>query len=265
MNIGDNIRNIRKSKKMSQTKLGTLLGVSQAMIAQYENGARIPKIETIYKIANALNVEIFDIMEVPFDEEDIPFRSLEDDTLSLMTKNEQEFQLLTDYRKLNSEVQEEAAKRIGELTEIDPSATGNINRRYTISVDIDTEHPFYILQEKIKRGESLTPEESTLFREYMQKGIDSLKKSMNKLGKVIEANYKLLNEEGQKKADEQIDRAIEQIELLTKIPEYQKESLENYVEFFSDKTPKYWEDLKQTLQQVDSGNALTLESPPEEE
>ena len=32
----------------------------------------------------------------------------------------------------------------------------------------------------------------------------------------------MLNVEGQKKADEQIDRAIEQVELLTKIPEYQK-------------------------------------------
>lgn len=33
MSIGTNIRKIRKSKKMSQSELGKLLGVSQAMVA----------------------------------------------------------------------------------------------------------------------------------------------------------------------------------------------------------------------------------------
>ncbi len=35
--------------------------------------------------------------------------------------------------------------------------------------------------------------------------------------------YQDLNAEGQKKADEQIEQAIEQLKLLTKIPEYHKE------------------------------------------
>lgn len=42
-----------------------------------------------------------------------------------------------------------------------------------------------------------------------------------KVGEIFAKFYSMLNVEGQKKADEQIDRTIEQIELLTKIPEYQ--------------------------------------------
>lgn len=56
MTIGKNIKKVRLEKKLSQQKLGEKLGVSQAMIAQYETGRRIPKLETIDKIADALNV-----------------------------------------------------------------------------------------------------------------------------------------------------------------------------------------------------------------
>ena len=62
MTIGENIRKVRLEKKLSQQKLGTLLGVSQAMIAQYETGKRIPKIETLDRIAEALNVPRNDLL-----------------------------------------------------------------------------------------------------------------------------------------------------------------------------------------------------------
>lgn len=58
MKVGERIREIRKSKKLSQKNLGDLLGVSQAMVAQYENGDRNPKIEQLQKIAVALDVSI---------------------------------------------------------------------------------------------------------------------------------------------------------------------------------------------------------------
>ena len=58
MNVGEKIREIRKSKNLSQKQLGERLGVSQAMIAQYENGDRNPKFETLLKIADALGVYI---------------------------------------------------------------------------------------------------------------------------------------------------------------------------------------------------------------
>lgn len=63
MNISQNIRVYRKKAGLSQKELGEKLGVSQQHIAQYENGKRTPKLETIIKIASALDCEISDIDE----------------------------------------------------------------------------------------------------------------------------------------------------------------------------------------------------------
>ncbi len=56
MNIGEQIKKYRLAAKMSQRELGEKLGLSQQQIAQYENGKRTPKIETLNNIAGALNV-----------------------------------------------------------------------------------------------------------------------------------------------------------------------------------------------------------------
>ena len=56
MTMGDKIKNIRKEKHISQKALGERLGVSAAMIGQYETGLRNPKFETLQKIASALDV-----------------------------------------------------------------------------------------------------------------------------------------------------------------------------------------------------------------
>lgn len=58
MNIGETIKNIRKKNGFTQKDLGNKLGVSAAMIAQYETGKRKPKIETLNKISVALSVPL---------------------------------------------------------------------------------------------------------------------------------------------------------------------------------------------------------------
>lgn len=58
MSIGEQIKKYRKEANLSQRQLGERLGISQQMIAQYENGKRIPKIETINNIAGALGMGI---------------------------------------------------------------------------------------------------------------------------------------------------------------------------------------------------------------
>lgn len=63
MNSGERIRKYRKEAGLTQKELGERLGVSQQHIAQYENGKRIPKIETIDKIAVALNVSRNDLLD----------------------------------------------------------------------------------------------------------------------------------------------------------------------------------------------------------
>lgn len=56
MNLGENIRFYRKERGYSSKKLGEKIGVSPQAILQYERGERTPNIDTIKKIANALNV-----------------------------------------------------------------------------------------------------------------------------------------------------------------------------------------------------------------
>ena len=54
--IGDNIKQFRKDKGLSQKALGEKIGVSQQMIAQYETNKREPKLQALIKIAKALEI-----------------------------------------------------------------------------------------------------------------------------------------------------------------------------------------------------------------
>lgn len=52
--IGEKIKTVRLQKGVSQAALAKCLGVSAAMIYQYEVGKKKPKVETLSKIAGAL-------------------------------------------------------------------------------------------------------------------------------------------------------------------------------------------------------------------
>lgn len=54
MTIGERIRNVRKSKNLTQKQLGELAGIAEPTIRRYELGKLNPKYETIEKIACAL-------------------------------------------------------------------------------------------------------------------------------------------------------------------------------------------------------------------
>ena len=58
MTIGERVKAIRKSKHMTQKELGDILGISSVNISQIENNVREPKIETLARIASALDVAI---------------------------------------------------------------------------------------------------------------------------------------------------------------------------------------------------------------
>ena len=63
MNTGEKIKQARINSGLSQNELGKKLNVSQAMIAQYEKGTRNPKLSTLRKIADALDVSTSDLAE----------------------------------------------------------------------------------------------------------------------------------------------------------------------------------------------------------
>ena len=61
-NIGKNIREIRKEKKMSQEELCKKANVSRAIISDLETGKRtVTSTKTLSKIASALGCSVADI------------------------------------------------------------------------------------------------------------------------------------------------------------------------------------------------------------
>lgn len=58
MSVGENIRKCRKEKGFTQKKLGELSGINEVQIRQYELGKTNPKIETLKKIAIALDTDV---------------------------------------------------------------------------------------------------------------------------------------------------------------------------------------------------------------
>ncbi|CCY62824.1 MAG: helix-turn-helix domain-containing protein [Candidatus Gastranaerophilaceae bacterium] len=61
-NISNNIRLLRTKNRISQDKLSELAGINQQQISFIENGKACPKLETVIKIAEALNVTVNDLI-----------------------------------------------------------------------------------------------------------------------------------------------------------------------------------------------------------
>lgn len=70
MAIGENIKRIRKEKGLTQKALGERCNISEGNIRKYESNRQKPKIETIQRIANALNVSVLDILNFEFSHKD---------------------------------------------------------------------------------------------------------------------------------------------------------------------------------------------------
>ena len=103
--VGDNIRKFRKQKKMTQKELGNKLGISQSAINQFENNKTAPKLTTIIKVADALDVLPRDLIGNNFNE----FTEIKGEKLRIRTSS-------IDYIKKCLE--SESALNTAELTEL---------------------------------------------------------------------------------------------------------------------------------------------------
>lgn len=61
--IGARILECRKAKNISQETLASLSGIDRSHIGFIEQGRRRPTVETIYKIAQALDIRLEDIFK----------------------------------------------------------------------------------------------------------------------------------------------------------------------------------------------------------
>ena len=57
LTIGERIKQCRLERGMTQKDLAERMGISPICISQYETGKRVPKIETIDRIASAIGVD----------------------------------------------------------------------------------------------------------------------------------------------------------------------------------------------------------------
>ena len=61
------LREIRKQHNITMKKLGELIGVTESAISMYENGKREPDLQTLCKLADALNVTTDELLgRAPF-------------------------------------------------------------------------------------------------------------------------------------------------------------------------------------------------------
>ena len=104
--IGQRIRNYRTQQKLSQEKLAELSGCHPTYIGQVERGEKNATLESIEKIASALNIPLAQLFEKLGDGEisdSTPLKCYE--FLSAKTKTEQEhlYRLLVEMDKYKNQ------------------------------------------------------------------------------------------------------------------------------------------------------------------
>lgn len=61
--IGSNIRMVRKATGISQTELANRVGSDKSAISRYENGRQKLSLETLMRVADALDVDLVDLLK----------------------------------------------------------------------------------------------------------------------------------------------------------------------------------------------------------
>ena len=60
--LGERLRRLRESVKLSQVKMAELLGVKQSSINRYEQGQSAPSLETLVRYADYFDVSLDDLV-----------------------------------------------------------------------------------------------------------------------------------------------------------------------------------------------------------
>ena len=101
------IREERKKKGLTQAVVAKNAGIAVNSLRLYEAGKRCPNLDQLSKIAKALDVDIYSLMD---------FDTASDVLAGMFIAPEEH--LLTAFYRLNPEGQAKAVERVEELTEI---------------------------------------------------------------------------------------------------------------------------------------------------
>ncbi|MCL6479900.1 MAG: helix-turn-helix domain-containing protein, partial [Peptococcaceae bacterium] len=58
MNFGERLKKIRMERGLRQEDIGKIVHVGKSAVSQWENNIHVPDLETVTKIANALNIPV---------------------------------------------------------------------------------------------------------------------------------------------------------------------------------------------------------------
>ena len=111
MIIGDRIRSLREDKKMSQGDIEKRTGLLRCYISRVENGHTVPALDTIEKIARALEVPLYQMFydgEEPPVLPKLPRRRSSDDIV--WGSAGKEARMLTRFRRLLGKIDDHDRK-----------------------------------------------------------------------------------------------------------------------------------------------------------
>ena len=114
--IGLKIKEFRDQRGLTQKELADLIEMGNTTIANYEKGFRTPKKNTLFKIANALNVTIDDLFPILKQSDNSIIESVEEILSQLDPEPYQRNVLTCAERQL--EEQKQAKKRLAEVHDI---------------------------------------------------------------------------------------------------------------------------------------------------
>lgn len=158
--VGQNIKFLRKLRKLTQKELAELVGIHEVQMRSYELNKHMPKTETLVKISEALNVPLSTLFDT-----DLIYRPIE------LSKNiTQKITLLSEYT-VSAEIEALRIKllEIGIKTKIDNNTITLFRDNSEIQCDVKE---LELLCEELKKFEiiSLSYFINNLFEKATNKG-----------------------------------------------------------------------------------------------
>lgn len=201
--IGSRIKEARLAKGIKQNKMAELLGISVSTYSNYENNYREPKLDLIHQICEILGIELDELLGVtdPQVREAVAEELLKDD-IEIVKK------------RLHNMCNQIFYKLIYSIY-ISPEEKKEF-------LDFANSPLFQTLLSQTEGNKTATAE----LDNHLKDDVVAISNSIKKISERLANQYELLNEDGQKKADEQLNQALENIEMLTQIPKYQKEVID---------------------------------------
>lgn len=86
MNIGGTIRALRLERGFSQGDIEKRTGLLRCYLSRVENGHTVPSLDTLTKIAQAMDLPLAHFFTEPTGEREIPGQKLSDDELRFLTQ-----------------------------------------------------------------------------------------------------------------------------------------------------------------------------------